>query len=115
MAHRRARGQADRVPRVLIAGWRPQHLSASEADAWFAAQLRPLRTLPGVERVTMTRVSGTDRHPRPFDWVCELQLADGADAAACAEHPVCEDWVRDLRLLGMRPALAVLDGGREVT
>lgn len=74
--------------------------------------MRALRRLPGVDGVVLTRVSAP--RTRACDWVCELHLGEEADAAACVEHPLCAEWLLDLRLLGMRPALAVLDGGREV-
>ena len=43
-----------------------------------------------------------------WDWVCELHLLDGADAGDCLKHPACAEWLGDLRLLGMRPMVAVL-------
>jgi hypothetical protein len=46
--------------------------------------------------------------------VCELQLSSGADAGACVEHPACSEWLRDLRLLGMRPRVAVLDAAEAI-
>ena len=102
------------MPRVLITGLQPQHLTADEAHAWLVSELRVLRSLPDVESVVLTQVTALGRHPRPWDWVCELHIAEQADGRACAEHPVCSDWVLDLRLLGMRPRLAVLDAGEEV-
>jgi hypothetical protein len=114
MEPRASPGQATGVPRLLIACSRPQHLSASEADAWFRTELTPLRRLPGVESVVVTRVMAAARHPRPCDWLCEVHLEARADWRACAEHPWCTEWLMDLRLLGMRPTLAVLDGGEEV-
>ncbi len=81
---------------------------------WLRSELGGLRALPGVESIVLSRVQDAPRHARPWAWLCELQLADGADAQACVEHPVCRDWLLDLRLLGMRPALAVLDSGERV-
>src|SRR3954447_7587890 len=107
-------GHAGTVTRVLITGSQPQHLSAGPAHAWLRSQLAGLRLLPGVESVVLSRVESSPRHSRPWSWLCELHVADGADAAVCAEHPVCTEWLMDLRLLGMRPALAVLDAGERV-
>ncbi len=100
------------VPRILITGSRPCHLSAQEAETWLASELRCLRAVPGVEGVVLTQVSAPPT--RSWDWVCELHLGNGADAEACVEHPLCVEWLLDLRLLGMRPGLALLDGGRVV-
>ena len=94
---------------MVITGDQPQHLSAAEAHAWLRSELAGLRSLPGVESVVLTRVARG-----PWAWICELHLSDGAQARATAEHPVCVEWLLDLRLLGMRPALALLDTGERV-
>jgi hypothetical protein len=99
---------------VVITGSQPRHLSAAEAHVWLRSELAGLRSLPGVESIVLTRARNSNRHPLPWAWLCELHLADGADGHACAEHPVCADWLLDLRLLGMRPAIAVLEAGEQV-
>ena len=114
MERRSGSRHAGFVSRVLITGGRPQHLSCTEAHAWMVAQLAGLRELPGVESIVLTRVQESTSHTRPWAWVCELHLADGADARACAEHPVCTEWLMDLRLLGLSPSVAVLDAGERV-
>jgi hypothetical protein len=107
---RGAPGTLPVVSRVVITGNQPQHLSAAEAHAWLRSELMSLRALPGVESVVLTRVA-----LGPWAWICELHLSDGAQARACAEHPTCTEWLLDLRLLGMRPALAVLETGERVS
>jgi hypothetical protein len=102
------------VYRVVITGIRPQHLSKAEAHAWLRSEVGALRALPGVESVVLTRVKSSVSGSSPWTWLCELHLADGADATACVEHALCRDWILDLRLLGMRPALAVLESGERV-
>jgi hypothetical protein len=97
------------VSRVVITGNQPQHLSVAEAYAWLRSELAALRTLPGVESVVLTRASAG-----PWAWICELHLGEGAQARACADHPTCTEWLLDLRLLGMRPALAILESGERV-
>jgi hypothetical protein len=77
-------------------------------------ELEGLRALPGVESIVLTRVRASSRYPRPWAWLCELHLTDDADAHACTEHPVCTEWLMDLRLLGIRPTLAVLEAGERV-
>jgi hypothetical protein len=99
---------------VLITGGQPQHLSQSEAESWLRGELEALQALPGVQHVILSRVSGSPDHPCPWAWVCELHLAADADGATCVEHPVCSEWLMDLRLLGMRPAVAVLGPGERV-
>jgi hypothetical protein len=102
------------VSRVVITGGQPHHLSSAEADNWMRAQLVSLSQVPGVESIVLTRTQALDSHPRPWAWLCELHLADGADPRACAEHPTCAEWLMDLRLLGLRPTLVVLGPGERV-
>ena len=104
-----------RVARVLMTSNRPHHLSDPDAATWLLSEARRLQELPGVECVTLTRVSATERHGRPWDWVCELHLRDGADARACVDDPAFAEWLRDLRLLGMRPKVAVLEATEAVS
>jgi hypothetical protein len=99
---------------VIITGGQPQHISSAEAHTWMRVQLAGLREVPGVESVVLTRVQASASHPRPWAWLCELHVAAGVDARSCAEHPVCTEWLMDLRLLGLRPTLAVLDAGEQV-
>jgi hypothetical protein len=103
--------QAGDVPRVIITGDQPQHLSREESEAWLRSQLLNLRTLPGVESIVLTEVSSSRQYPRACAWVCELHVTD---AQACAAHPLCTEWLMDLRLLGMSPRLAILEHGERV-
>src|SRR4051812_46354107 len=105
MDEARASAHAGAVSRVVITSGQPQHLSRAEADAWLFAEVATLCTLPGVESVVLSRARGSRRYGAPWAWLCELHLAEGANASACAEHPLCTEWMMDLGLLGMRPAL----------
>jgi hypothetical protein len=102
------------MARVLMTWNRPHHLSDSQAAAWTLSEARRLRELPGVERVTLTHVAATERHARPWDWVCELHLREDADAGACVNDAAFGEWVRDLQLLGMRPKVAILEAAEAV-
>jgi hypothetical protein len=98
------------MARVLMTWNRPYHLSVAEGEAWARTEVERLSALPGVEAVTLTRAGAAGFHARPGDWICELHLRPDADGAACVGHPACAEWLLDLRLLGMRPAVAILDG-----
>ncbi|MDQ3879612.1 MAG: hypothetical protein M3295_00800 [Chloroflexota bacterium] len=96
------------MARVLVVCRRPQHLSASEADAWVRDEIARLPLPEGIERLELTRLCPAGSgHVAPGDWLCELYLRDGVDADGCVDHPVCAQWLCDLRLLGMRPTVAV--------
>jgi hypothetical protein len=95
------------VRRLLIFWTRPFHLSADEAETWARDELRTLAALETVERAELSRLASvSERHPRMCDWMLDIELTGptlGLDA------PALEDWMRDLRLLGMRPSMVLVD------
>jgi hypothetical protein len=104
------------MARLVVLWTRPYHLSAEEADAWTYREVARLLGLDGVARVELTRLqSASTNHPREWDWMLELQLHDGVDAHACVDAPACAEWLGDLRLLGMRPAVMLVEGSRTLT
>jgi hypothetical protein len=103
------------VPRLLIFWTQPPHLSAAEAEAWVHAEVGKVTGLAGVERAELTRLrSGSERFGAPHDWMLELHLAPGSAPDDCVEARPCAEWLGDLRLLGMRPAVVVADGEGEI-
>jgi hypothetical protein len=99
------------VARLLIFWAQPAHLSAAEADAWVRRELHKVTGVAGVERAELTRLrAGSDRFASPHDWMLELQLASELAATDCVNARPCAEWLGDLRLLGMRPAVVVADG-----
>lgn len=99
------------MARIVVLWTRPYHLSAEEADAWTRCEAARLLELDAIERIEVTRLqSASMRHPRNWDWMLELHLRAGVEGDACADAPVCADWLRDLRLLGMRPTVVLVDG-----
>jgi hypothetical protein len=107
--------QDGRVARLLIFWTQPHHLSAAEAEAWVRGELRNVTDAAGVERAELTRLrSGSDRFGAPHDWMLELYLAPGAVPSDYVEARPCAEWLGDLRLLGMRPAVVVADREGEI-
>jgi hypothetical protein len=104
------------MARLVFLWRRPYHLSAEEADAWTCREAARLLEADGVARVELTRLhNASAHHPSPWDWLLELHLNDGVDGHACVEAPVCAEWLGDLRLLGMRPAVALIEDSRTLT
>jgi hypothetical protein len=104
------------VARVLIFWTRPHHLSDQEIDAWTWAEARRLLGIAGVERLELTRLeSASERHARPWDWMVELHLTADADRRGCIDAGPGADWIRDLRLLGLRPAVLLAEDTTAVT
>ena len=72
--------------------------------------------LAAVERADLIRLRTASANLGcPHDWMLELHLAPGADPADCVNAQACAEWLGDLRLLGMRPAVVAVDssGPRE--
>jgi hypothetical protein len=53
----------------------------------------------------------SDGHPRAHDWMLEVRLEPGAALSDCLGAAPWREWLRDLRLLGMDPAVVVPDAG----
>lgn len=110
MVRRHPPAQDGRVPRLLVLWTRPQHLSATEADAWIRAEIDRLRAVRGVRELELTRLATASlAEPREWDWMLELRPVPGADPGLCVQSPAWRDWVGDLRLLGMRPTVLLAD------
>jgi hypothetical protein len=104
------------MARLVILWTRPHHLSAEEADTWTCRETARLLDFELVARAELTQLqSASMRHPRPWDWMLELHLHDGVDGRACVDAPACAEWLSDLRLLGMRPAVVLVEGTRTLT
>jgi len=90
---------------------RPYHLSDEEADRWMRSEAKALTGVPDVERVEVSRLlSPAARDAREWDWLIELHFARAEDATRAARDEACRDLIGDLRLLGMRPRLVMVDG-----
>jgi hypothetical protein len=88
---------------------RPQHLSDAEAEQWVRGHVKQLAALAEVETVSLTQAACPRRCGRRWDWVCELQLSADAIGCTLVDGPDCTEWLRELRLLGMHPSVAVLE------
>jgi hypothetical protein len=102
--------------RLVVLWTRPYHLSPEEADAWTRRETPRLLGLDGVARIELTRLQSASIHDScPWDWMLEVHLHDGVDGRACADAPAWAEWLGDLRLLGMRPAVVLVDDSTTLT
>ena len=97
------------VPVRVLVLWIACRVISAEDDArWVAEETDKLGRCDGVLDVALHRVeTAAVRHVRQWDWCLELRVADGASNAV-VRHPVCAEFLADLRLLGTRPAVLVL-------
>jgi hypothetical protein len=99
------------MARLVVVWTRPHRLSVEEADAWARREAARLLELDAIERAELTRLqSASMHHPLLWDWMLELHLRDGVDGRAYVDASACLDWLCDLRLLGMQPAVVLVDG-----
>jgi hypothetical protein len=97
------------VPRLLVLWSRPQHLSAEEAERWARTEVRALLAAEGLRSGRLTRLeSASPRDGCEWRWLLEIEV-DGR-ARDCVERGPCAEWLSDLRLLGMKPAIVVAAG-----
>jgi hypothetical protein len=89
---------------------RPFHLSPAEAELWLRDESAALLGVEGVERLTVARLgSASGRWNGDFDWRIDLELSDESDPARIVRDGACAALLGDLRLLGMRPALSLVE------
>ena len=95
------------MPRLLVLWSRPPHLTVEEAERWARGELRALLAGDAVRSAALTRLeSASPRHGCDWDWLLELEIA--VPVRECVDSGVFAAWLGDLRLLGMRPAVAVV-------
>jgi hypothetical protein len=90
---------------------RPRHVGAEEAEAWLERELATLDGR-GVDSIKLKRVlSASLRLSDTWSWMVQIDCRD-LDAArdALREGPGLM-LLGDLRLLGMRPSVALLEDG----
>ena len=103
------------MTRLIVLLGAPQHLRAKEADAWLQKEAAALTTAEGVRRAVISPLASPSvRWPNQWGWLIEVDCdgPDGADRATCDDA-----WTAllgDLRLLGMRPTVAVVGDAREL-
>jgi hypothetical protein len=98
------------VARLMILWTRPSHLTAEEAERWARDEVRALLEADAVRRAELTRLeSASARHGCDWDWLVELEI--GLPARDTVDRGPCAEWLGDLRLLGMRPAVLLAAEG----
>ena len=90
----------------MILWTRPSHLTRQEADAWVRLEVAAL----GIAEARLAEVEPAAlEHPVNWHWMLELELEDAPAGARSLRRGPVADWLRDLRLLGMRPTVMLVD------
>jgi hypothetical protein len=103
------------VTRLIVLVGAPQHLRAEEAEGWLRKEAAALGTAEGVRRAAISPLASPSlRWPNQWGWLIEIDCEgpEGADRAICDD--AWTDLLGDLRLLGMRPTVAVVGDPSEL-
>jgi hypothetical protein len=92
------------VARLMVLWTRPSHFTPLEAERWARDEVGALLAVDAIHSAELTRLeSASARHGCDWDWLLELEISlparDTVDGGPCGE------WLADLRLLGMHPAV----------
>ncbi len=108
MAPPRQSSEAVRVQRLLIMCLRPSQLSAGDAEAWLRRELDKLISVGDFGRAALSELQSVSlAWGREWDWLVELELTREDPEAAVARGSALNELLLDLRLLGMRPTVAM--------
>lgn len=87
----------------------PRHVSTEEAESWLAKEFEAL-VGNGVERVYLRRLRNPSlRFGETWAWMFELECRDAEAACEAVRHGAGLMLLGDLRMLGMRPCVALVD------
>jgi hypothetical protein len=99
---------------MIVLCERPRQLGAHEALAWLHKAMREVTDREAVARVQVTELENVSMGwARSWDWLIEVQVADSASARRLVAETPWGSLLADLRLLGMRPSVALADRTRE--
>jgi hypothetical protein len=99
------------VARLMIFVERPRHVTSEEAEAWLERELAGLDS-NGVDTVRLKRVVGAS--PRLSDtwaWMVQIDCRDLDAARQAIGTGYAMALLADLRLLGLRPSVALVEDG----
>ena len=88
---------------------RAHHVSREETELWLSEQLAALRG-DGIERVQLRRLASPAlRFGDTWSWLVEVECRDERSARDAVVQGAGLMLLSDLRLLGMRPSVALLE------
>ena len=99
------------MARLLVLVRPPRHLALAEAEDWLRAELAPVASGTKVRSAALsTLASASRRLTQEWGWLIELEFEDAQAARDAVAEEACAMLLGDLRLLGMRPTVALVDG-----
>jgi hypothetical protein len=104
------------VARLVVFVDSPYHLTPEEAEDWLRGEAAALAGVEGVRRGVLSRLcSPTERWSNHWAWMIELDCDDPDGAQRAVSAGAWKLVLGDLRLLGMRPSVALVAAPAELT
>jgi hypothetical protein len=103
------------MTRVILLVGAPQHLRPEEAEEWLRKEATALSAAEGVTRAVISPLaSPSARWPNQWGWLIEVDCDGPGDAQSATRDDAWTALLGDLRLLGMRPTVAVVGDANEL-
>ena len=88
---------------------RPRHVTCEEGEAWLEGEVAALDGT-GVDRIQLKRVVGASlRFSDSWSWMVQIDCRDLDAARSAIRDGPGLSLLADLRLLGMRPSVALIE------
>jgi hypothetical protein len=103
------------VTRLIVLVGTPYHLRAAEAEEWLRSEASGLATVAGVRRAVLSPLASPSLHwSDEWGWLIEIDCENRDDMDRVVRDGAWTDLLGDLRLLGMRPTVAVVGDASEL-
>ena len=104
------------MTRLIVLIGPPYHLRAAEAEEWLRGEASGVAAVDGVRRAVLSAlVSPSVRWGHnEWGWLIEIDCASPDDADRVVRDGAWTALIADLRLLGMRPTVAVVGDASEL-
>jgi hypothetical protein len=104
------------VARLVVFVDSPYHLTPAEAEDWLRDEAVALATVDGVRRGVLSRLaSPSEQWSDHWGWMIELECEDPDGSQRAVRDQAWKLVLGDLRMLGMRPSVALVAASAELT
>jgi hypothetical protein len=104
------------MARLVVFVNSPYHLTPEEAEDWLRTEAAALARVDGVQRGVLSRLaSPSEQWSDHWAWMIELDCDPPDGAQRAVRDRAWQLVLGDLRLLGMRPSVALVGASAELT
>ena len=103
------------MTRLIVLVGTPHHLRAAEAEEWLRSEASGLATVEGVRRAVLSPLASPSlRWNNQWGWLIEIDCENRDDTDRVVQDGAWTALLGDLRLLGMRPTVALVGDASEL-